>query len=868
MNKQRLLSVVNQAGWEREDAHTFQENRVRLVQILDRFLAQAAAATSNSASIVLDGQLIELEDYLEIRHDQVKLITRLVQAGKIEIGPWYVVPHEHLVSGEALIRNLLIGRSKAAAFGASIEVGYAPGSHGHIAQLPQIFQGFGIETGIATAAGAAFGRYRWQSPNGSEIWLINASSSDGEALGSATTASALKYALQSLSAAFDRSPSSEVLLLMNSDTAHIPGYRAGDLQAAASKVKNVDLRTGTLASFLDGGFQPDENLGLIFGALDGIYATSTRIEAKQRNHFVQGLLERWVEPLNAWLSIADLHDSRGKKSTLERESPAASFLINYAWETLLKNHSPTTLGGHIADQAHREAMVRFDHAEQIAETLTGQLLSQLASQIDTRRSGIDEIGQPVIVFNPEGRYRSNVADVSLILPSDSKAAEVVDADGNPIPSVMINDSGAAGEVPGETPIRLRILASELPPVGYKTFFVRFSDNTPLGVTRDDANSIENEYLTVQVDPLVGTLTLFDKRTGRSFTGLNRYVDGGDSGDAFNYCSPPRDTIIDIATNTPIYVERAIGPIDQSLTFLQIYRIPRELTPSRDARLPLAAQFVPISIMTTVQLVRGVPRIDVMATVANSALDHRLSVHFPAGGGVERAYIDSSFSVTTPTFYGDDTQGFLGYEGPQGQFTTVVGTDTGLTIANRGLPEVRIFSDNGTATIALTLLRCIAWLSRDDLAARQGHAGQPLEIPSAQCVGDHTFHYSIIPHGVDATGAWHEARAFQSTARGIITDRHKGRLPDSGSLVSVAHPSFMLTSIKMSEDGSGVVVRGYNCADSPIEVTLQPGFATHQARRARLDETPQGRSKSPERGGAYQFEVRPAEILTVILYAVP
>jgi alpha-mannosidase len=39
------------------------------------------------------------------------------QAGKLVIGPWYVLPDEFLVAGESLLRNLRLGRQIARDFG-------------------------------------------------------------------------------------------------------------------------------------------------------------------------------------------------------------------------------------------------------------------------------------------------------------------------------------------------------------------------------------------------------------------------------------------------------------------------------------------------------------------------------------------------------------------------------------------------------------------------------------------------------------------------------------------------------------------------------------------------------------------------------
>ena len=55
--------------------------------------------------------------------------------------------------------------------------------------------------------------------------------------------------------------------------------------------------------------------------------------------------------------------------------------------------------------------------------------------------------------------------------------------------------------------------------------------------------IQNENFTVEASTSDGTLTITDKRTNVTFSGLNRFVDGGDAGDEYNYSPPARDVFL-------------------------------------------------------------------------------------------------------------------------------------------------------------------------------------------------------------------------------------------------------------------------------------------------------------------------------------
>jgi alpha-mannosidase len=74
-----------------------------LVHLFDRVLDDIESKTLKGF-FTLDGQAILLEDYLEIRPERHDQVARYVKAGRLIVGPWYVMPDEWLVSGEALVR--------------------------------------------------------------------------------------------------------------------------------------------------------------------------------------------------------------------------------------------------------------------------------------------------------------------------------------------------------------------------------------------------------------------------------------------------------------------------------------------------------------------------------------------------------------------------------------------------------------------------------------------------------------------------------------------------------------------------------------------------------------------------------------------
>ena len=167
------IHVVSHTHWDREWYLTHEQFRFRLVALVDRLL-DLLDADPNYKYFHLDGQTIVLEDYLEIRPEQEPRLRKAIEAGRILIGPWYVMPDEFLVSGESLIRNLLRGHRISRQFGTPMPVGYLPDLFGHVGQMPQIWRQFGLDNTILWRGfGGVNAEYWWDAPDGSRLLMMH-----------------------------------------------------------------------------------------------------------------------------------------------------------------------------------------------------------------------------------------------------------------------------------------------------------------------------------------------------------------------------------------------------------------------------------------------------------------------------------------------------------------------------------------------------------------------------------------------------------------------------------------------------------------------------------------------------------------------
>ena len=162
------------------------------------------------------------------------------------------------------------------------------------------------------------------------------------------------------------------------------------------------------------------------------------------------------------------------------------------------------------------------------------------------------------------------------------------------------------------------------------------------------------------------------------------------------------------------------------------------------------------------------------------------------------------------------------------------------LANRGLPEVeaRQSGAGGPVTLLLTLLRCVGWLSRDDLSVRRGHAGPGLPTPGAQCLGGTPSTTASSP--TMATG-WRRCRWRAPSPRRCGRSpaaSDPGPLPPRHSFVTVEPREVSISALKTAEDGNGLVLRLWNAAARAGRRPVRAGAArAARALAANLKEEP-------------------------------
>ena len=138
------IHFIPHVHWDREWLRSTDASRIKLVYFFDR-LIDMLENDSKMECFTFDGQTAALEDYLAIKPYQKEKITKLVTERKLLIGPWYVQPDMIIPSGEALIRNLLVGSKYASSLGHCMNVGWVPDAFGQNKVTPYLFKELGMK---------------------------------------------------------------------------------------------------------------------------------------------------------------------------------------------------------------------------------------------------------------------------------------------------------------------------------------------------------------------------------------------------------------------------------------------------------------------------------------------------------------------------------------------------------------------------------------------------------------------------------------------------------------------------------------------------------------------------------------------------
>ncbi|MDF2387281.1 alpha-mannosidase, partial [Nostoc ellipsosporum NOK] len=398
----------------------------------------------------------------EHRPDLFEAIQEAVAAGRWEVvGGLWVEPELNLIAGESIARQLLYGqRYIQEKFGKLSTIVWVPDTFGFCATLPQFFANAGIEYFVTQklrwndTTKFDYGVFWWRSPDGSEV-LSLMSAPIGEGIDPVKMAS---YCLE-----WQAQTGLQASLWLPGVGDHGGGPTRDMLEIARRWQKSPlfsDIEFTTAEKYLQQiqsearSYSPSSppspsspfhtwNDELYLEFHRGCY--TTHADQKRWNRLCENLL--YQAELFATLATVSCGVTYPKAE------------IEAAWKQVLFNQFHDILPGSSITQVYVDALPQWQEVEQVGTKILQESLQAIASHTTIPEPPHPQ-AQPIFVFNSLNWQRSEVVSVNLPTPATANQAwQIYDASGNELTSQL------------SEPTTLLFLATDIPPIGYRLFWL-------------------------------------------------------------------------------------------------------------------------------------------------------------------------------------------------------------------------------------------------------------------------------------------------------------------------------------------------------------------------------------------------------------
>ncbi len=856
----KKVYVISHSHWDREWYLPYEQHHMRLVELIDDLL-ELFEKDPEFKGFHLDGQTIILEDYLEVKPENREILKKYIEEGKFNIGPFYILQDDFLISSEANARNILIGFNEAKKWGKITKIGYFPDTFGNMGQAPQLLAQAGIDV-------AAFGRgvkptgfdnvviddekyssqyseMWWKGADGTKVlgilfanWYSNGNEipvdkEEAKIFWDKKLKDVEKYA------------STEHLLLMNGcDHQPVQKNLSEALRVAKELYPDIEFIHSSFEEYM-GVLKNSipKNLQTVDGELtsqetDGWFTlantASARVYLKQWNTLVQCQLENIAEPLSVIAS-----------KFANKDYPHSE--LNYGWKALMKNHPHDSICGCSVDEVHREMVSRFEKAYEVGKFVADEAGRTIVKEINTKLWA-EKKAHPFVVFNTSGYKKTGTVEAIVnveccdfkeayptVLAHKLKAMPlknyVLKNSKNEIISAKLQDLGVnfGYDLPKDCfrkpymarQVKVTFNITDMAPLSWDTFaLVEAEANVEKekNIISEDM-TLENEYITVKIEDN-GTLTLFNKETNKKFSDLLVFEDAGDIGNEYIFKQPQGDKAITTKNTKPVLEVVENNDFRGILKAIYTMLIPKsadvkldeemkEIVDIRDRKAKRSEELVELKLEVSIILEKGSKQVKFEVNYDNTAKNHRLRVLFPTKLQSDVHYADSIFEVVKRK-----NEVAAAWENPtnpqhQNAFVNIHNEEGGFTAANFGLNEYEVLKEDNT--IAITLLRAV------------GELGDWGYFPTeeAQCLGKQKASFAIECHGKgEETASYQRARAFQVPFMVYTTNIHEGSCQSKDELLKVEGDALALTAVKCAEGGQDIVTRFYNMTDKEAELTVE------------------------------------------------
>lgn len=841
----KKVHIVPHMHWDREWYFSTEESRILLVNNMKEIM-DMLENNPDYPYFVMDGQTAILEDYLAVKPQDKERIKKLVEEGKLIIGPWYTQTDEMVVGGESIVRNLLYGIKDCGEFGDYMKIGYLPDSFGQSAQMPQILNGFDIKhsmfwRGCSERKGTGKTEFNWTSDDGSEVvvQMLPLGYAIGKYL--PTDIDALKKRMEKYFPVLDRGATTEHEILPNGHD-QMPVQK--NIFDVIEKLKELYPDREFFLSRYENIFEElekESNRDTISGEfLDGKYMRvhrsifSTRMDIKASNARIESKITNILEPLASIAYSLGFEYHHG--------------LIELIWKEIMKNHAHDSIGCCCSDKVHKEIMNRFLLAEEKVDRLIEFYKRKITDAISCEKA-LDKL----TIFNLMAYEREEIIRAQII--TKMKSFEMVNDEDIKLDFQVIHKEEIdAGLIDRQIvhygnydPFMIYTIEFKdvVPAMGYKTYLIKESEFM-IEKEYEAVNKIDNDFYEIEVNEN-GTLKILDKNLNKTFDNVLLMENGGDEGDEYDFSPLVDEKLI---FNTHVKAEYSIKKNKFNNEIKISYRldVPKNIESRKNNNIDGYVDF-----NISINVPNDKARIDIVFDIDNQACDHRIRTYIPTNIASKFSVSDNQFGYIKRDVY-DEAMDVWEKEGwderpdsiyPMLTFVGLSDDKHGVAVLTNSTREFEIVGEKFD-TIAITLFRSVGFLGKEEMIRRPGRpSGIKLPTPDSQLIGNIIIDFAIATHEKSTLEANVANMAKQYLTPMVTYNKmpynamklndSEVSTPYSYSFLKQCDENLVLSVIKKSEKEEGLIIRMYNPNEYEESTNLLFNRSIKEAVKANLNE---------------------------------
>jgi alpha-mannosidase len=793
--------------------------------------------------------------YSYLKRDDPELYERLrqrVAEGRFEpVGMMWLETDCNIPSGESLVRQLAHGaRFFAEEFGALNHIVWLPDVFGYSAALPQLLRGCGIRCFMTTKISwNQFNRmpvdtFRWRGIDGSEV-LTHFVTATSDPVRHPSDPQSYTYVGKMTAAEVFGTWNHYRQKAINDELLYCYGWGDGgggpteEMLEAAQVFGDLpgfpQVRLGRVEQFFERLYDrvwDDPDLPTWVGELyleyhRGTYTSQSR--TKQANRAAE-LRYREAEWLNAWAYTLGASNQQAR--------------LDAGWQLILLNQFHDILPGSSVALVYADSNAQYAEVQQFAQAVRADAIAFILTKDEGRRTKdggrrTEDEGSTFVVFNSLPWDRRDVVRIALTgAEAGAEAPQLVDAAGATLPAQLVE------EAPGEHAL---LVAVGVPAYGYTALTAGHADTeisgqgerempqadqslsqsqqAPLVVGR---SSLENGELRLELDDNGEIASLYDLRHGREVLApgargnqLVAYEDRPLNWDAWDIDS---------------FYEQKPYPLHD----IRDWRVV-EARPLR-AVIAITRQLGHSTIQQRICLWRDSRRVDFVTEVDWQERQTLLRALFPLAINATQATCEIQFGAAERPTHRNTSWDSARFEVCAQRWVDLSEGGYGVALLNDGKYGHSLHN----SILGLSLLK--GGIHPDPDADR----------------GRHRFTYSLLPHAGDWRAAQVVRRAYELNAPLFVTKderrRTKDRASEEASFVSTSTDHIVVETVKVADDGDGLIVRLYEAHNQRGPASLV--FARPVAQAVEVDLLERAIGPVAVADNRVSFDVRPFEVKTL------